>query len=146
VTCFGVNFFLKKLSAGSPPNTFKMQIPVYSTKWDKINLVTTFLMSGPPCGWLFLIGSGGDGKSMATNEAITLWRRSLGEDIEDPISDIVYLPSYVDGAGHKIVLMKKGEIPVVKTIVHVLGWSQEWHFMATEWGASIARFERGNEA
>jgi hypothetical protein len=121
-----------------------MQIPVYSTKWDKINLVTTFLMSGPPCGWLFLIGSGGDGKSMATNEAITLWRRSLGEDIDDNNSDIIHLPCHQDGTAHKRVLMKKGT-EIVKTIVHVLGWSQEWEFMAAEWGASVARFERGNE-
>ena len=60
-----------------------MEIPVYSTKWDKINLVATHLMSGPTCGWLILVGPGGDGKSMATNEAIKLWRRSLGEDVEE---------------------------------------------------------------
>lgn len=122
-----------------------MELPVYSTKWEKINLVATFLMSGPPYGWLFLVGSGGDGKSMATNEAVTLWRKSLGEDTEGPISDIVYLPCCNDGTEHKTVLMKKGESPVVKTIVHINTWTQEWEFMAVEWNATVARFMRGNE-
>lgn len=122
-----------------------MQLPTYSSKWDKVNLVATFLMSGPPCGWLFLVGSGGDGKSMATNEAVTLWRKSLGEDIEDPISDIVSLPCYRDGTEHKVVLMKKGESHVVKTIVHINCWTHEWEFMAMEWGAEVARFVRGDE-
>ena len=119
---------------------------MYSTKWDKINLVTTFLMNGPPCGWLFLVGTGGDGKSMATNEAVRLWKMSLGEDIDDPISDIVYLPCNNDGtANTKTLLMKKGESPVVKTIVHINIWTREWEFMAKEWDAKVARFERGNE-
>jgi len=122
-----------------------MELPVYSTKWEKINLVSTFLMSGPPCGWLFLVGPGGDGKSMATNEAVTLWRKSLGEDTEDPISDILYLPCYNEGTEHKIVLMKRGEAPVVKTIVHINAWTREWEFMAVEWNATVARFVRGNE-
>jgi hypothetical protein len=122
-----------------------MEMPVYSTKWEKINLVSTFLMNGPPCGWLFLVGTGGDGKSMATNEAVRLWRMSLGEDIEDPISDIVYLPCNNDGTAHKTVLMKKGESPVVKTIVHINVWTREWEFMALEWDAKVARFVRGNE-
>ena len=121
-----------------------MNIPVYSTKWDKINLVATFLMSGPSCGWLFLLGPGGDGKSMATNEAITLWRRSLGEDVEDLHSDIIELPSHRDGSEHKMVLMKK-DSAIVKTIVHINAWSPAWEFMAAEWGATVARFERGNE-
>ena len=118
---------------------------MYSTKWEKINLVSTFLMNGPPCGWLFLVGTGGDGKSMATNEAVRLWRMSLGEDIEDPISDIVYLPCNNDRTAHKTVLMKKGESPVVKTIVHINVWTREWEFMALEWDAKVARFVRGNE-
>jgi hypothetical protein len=125
-------------------NTSKMEIPVYSTKWDKINAVTTFLMSGPSCGWLFLVGSGGNGKSMATNEAITLWRRSMGEDVEDITSDIIYLPCHNDGTAHKMVLMKKNST-IVKTIVHVVCWTEGWEFMAKEWGASVARFQRGNE-
>ena len=126
----------------------QMDIPVYSTKWEKINLVATFLMSGPECGWLFLIGHGGDGKSMATREAMRLWRMSLGEDVdEDPdgnYSDIVRLPYYNNGSEHKLVLMKKGS-NIVKTIVHINGWSVEWAFMALEWGAKVARFVRGNE-
>ena len=122
-----------------------MELPVYSTKWEKINLVATFLMSGPLYGWLFLVGSGGDGKSMATNEAVRLWRSSLGEDTEGPISDIVYLPCCNDGTEHKTVLMKKGECPVVKTIVHINAWTREWEFMAVEWNATVARFMRGNE-
>ena len=122
-----------------------MEIPVYSTKSDKINLVSTFLTNGPPCGWLFLVGTGGDGKTMATNEAVRLWRMSLGEDPEDPISDIVYLPCHNDGNANKKVLMKKGESPVVKTIVHINIWTREWEFMALEWDAKVARFLRGNE-
>jgi hypothetical protein len=59
-----------------------MELPVLTTKWDKINLVATHLMSGPNCGWLILVGAGGDGKSMATNEAVKLWRRSLGDDVD----------------------------------------------------------------
>ena len=86
-----------------------MEIPVYSTKWEKINLVTTFLMSGPDCGWLFLIGPGGDGKSMAIREAVRLWRMSLGEDVDEDSdgihSDIVLLPSYRYGSEHKVVLL-----------------------------------------
>ncbi len=82
---------------------------------------------------------------MATNEAVTLWRRSLGEGIEDPISDIVYLPCYNGGSAHKVVLMKKGESHVVKTIVHINAWTQEWDFMAKEWDAKVVKFERGNE-
>jgi hypothetical protein len=123
-----------------------MDIITYSTKWDKINLVATFLMSGPSCGWLFLIGPGGDGKSMATNEAVKLWRRSLGEDVDDPCatSDIIELPCHRDGTEHKIVLMKK-DSTIVKTIVHINAWSPAWEFMATEWHATVARFERGNE-
>ena len=119
---------------------------MYSTKWDKVNLVATYLMSGPGCGWLFLVGPGGDGKSMATNEAVTLWRKSLGEDVEDPTndSDIVYLPCYNDGGAHKTVLMKK-DTQIVKTIVHINGWTPEWEFMAKEWNAKVARFVRGNE-
>ena len=124
-----------------------MDIPVYSTKWDKINLVTTFLMNGPTCGWLFLVGPGGDGKSMATDEAVKLWRKSLGEDpedLEEPPSDIIDLPCHRDGSEHKRVLMKKDSL-VVKTIVHINGWSPAWEFMAAEWGANVAKFERGNE-
>ena len=134
---------------GQPPSIgMQMEIPVYSTKWEKINLVTTFLMSGPDCGWLFLIGPGGDGKSMATREAVRLWRMSLGENVDEDTagidSDIVILPSYRNGSEHKLVLMKKGS-QIVKTIVHINGWSVEWAFMALEWGAKVARFVRGNE-
>ena len=121
-----------------------MEIPVYSTKWDKIKLVSTYLMSGSDYGWLFLVGTGGDGKSMATNEAINLWRMSLGEDVEDTASNIIHLPCYSDGSAHKIVLMKK-DTQIVKTIVHINGWSPEWEFMAQEWGAKVAKFVRGNE-
>lgn len=121
-----------------------MELPVYSTKWDKVNLVATFLMSGPECGWLFLVGPGGDGKSMATNEAVRLWRKSLCEDVEDEYSNIISLPCYNDGGAHKIVLMKRGT-QIVKTIVHVLCWTPEWEFMAKEWDAKVARFVRGNE-
>lgn len=121
-----------------------MEIPTYSTKWDKIKLVSTFLMSGPDYEWLILVGIGGDGKSMATNEAINLWRMSLGEDMEDPESDIVHLPCYMDGSAHKVVLMKKGT-QIVKTIIHTNLWGPEWEFMAQEWGAKVAKFVRGNE-
>ena len=126
-----------------------MEIPVYSTKWDKINLVATYLMSGPDCGWLFLVGPGGDGKSMATYEATKLWRRSLGEDLDDPSSElesdnILYLPCHRTDNSHKIVLMKKG-FPIVKTIVHLWELTPEWIFMAAEWNAKVVRFERGNE-
>lgn len=124
-------------------------MPVYSTKWDKINLVATHLMSGPDCGWLFLVGTGGgEGKTMASWEALKLWRMSLGEDVNDPITDsqIVMLRSYSDGEGHKMVLMKKDTPqPVVKTIVHINGWTPAWEFMAKEWNATVVRFERGNE-
>ena len=120
-------------------------MPIYSTKWDKINLVTTFLMS-PDYGWLFLLGSGGDGKTMATNEAVKLWRMSLGENVEDPISDsdIVYIPCYNDATAHKTVLMNRGT-QILKTIVHINGWTPEWEFMAKEWNAKVVRFVRGNE-
>jgi len=117
---------------------------IYKTKWEKINLVTTFLMSGPPSGWLFLVGVGGDGKSMATNEAITLWRRSLGEDVDDPFSEnIIRLPCNNDSNAFKIVLMKK-DSTIVKTIVHVNNWNPHWEFMASEWDAQVARFERSD--
>jgi hypothetical protein len=127
-----------------------MESPVLTTKWDKINLVVSHLMSGPDCGWLVLVGQGGDGKSMATNEAVKLWRRSLGEDVDlyphgnTDYSDIVYLDSHTDGSTVKIVLMKKGE-KIVKTIVHANTWCPELEFMAKEWGAKVARFERGTE-
>jgi hypothetical protein len=119
---------------------------VYSTKSDKINVVSTFLMNGPDYGWLILQGGngGGEGKTMATHEAIKLWRRSLGENIDDPISDIVYLPCYNDGSAHKVVLMKKGT-PIVKTIIQTNFWGPEWDFMAKEWDAKVVKFERGNE-
>ncbi len=119
-------------------------MPVYSNKSDKINLVSTFLMSGPDCGWLILVGGsgGGEGKSMATNEAITLWRRSLGEDVEDMHSDnIIQLPCYDDGTAHKVVLMKKGS-PIVKTIIQTNFWGPEWEFMAKEWNAKVVWFVR----
>ena len=127
-----------------------MELPVLRTKWDKINCVVSHLMSGPDCGWLILVGPGGDGKSMATNEAIKLWRRSLGEDVElypngkTDYSDIVYLDCHPDGSTHKIVLMKKDE-KIVKTIVHANVWGPELEFMAKEWGARVVKFERGNE-
>ena len=115
-----------------------MEIPVVSTKSDKINLVSTFLTSGSDCGWLFLVGAGGDGKTMATNEAIELWKSSLGEN------DVVSIPIVRDDTAYKIVLMKRSA-PTVKTIVHVLDWSPAWEFMALEWGAKVARFQRGSE-
>ncbi len=157
-----------------------MELPVLTTKWDKINLVVSHLMSGPDCGWLILVGSGGDGKSMATNEAVKLWRRSLGEDVDlypsckysgalkvngddsapanklmqantlfgmwkkPANSAIVNLDSHTDGSTVKFVLMKKGE-KIVKTIIHTNTWGPELEFMAKEWGAKVARFERGNE-
>ena len=122
-----------------------MEIPVYSTKWEKINLVTTFLMSGPDCGWLFLIGGGGggEGKTMATNEAITLWRRSMGEDVEDTHSENI-TTYYNDGTAHKVVLMKKGT-QIVKTIIQTNLWGPEWEFMAKEWNAKVVQFKRGDE-
>lgn len=126
-----------------------MEIPVYSTKADKINLIANFLMNNTEYGWLFLIGSGGNGKTMATGEAINMWRRSLGEDDKDDINDsmIVGLPcsSFPDGnAIYKTMLVKKGS-SIVKTIVHVASWGPEWEFMAQEWNGIIARFERGTE-
>lgn len=127
-----------------------MELSVLRTKWDKINFVVSHLMSEPDCGWLILVGQGGDGKSMATNEAIKLWRRSLGEDVDlyphgnVHYSAIVYLDSHPDGSTHKIVLMKKGE-KIVKTIIHTNIWGPELEFMAKEWGAKVARFERGSE-
>ena len=123
---------------------------VYKTKWDKINCVVSHLMSGPDCGWLILVGTGGDGKSMATNEAIKLWRRSLGDDVDlypqvhDQFSDIVYLYCDNNGSTHKVVLMKKGT-KLVKTIVHSNIWGPEMEFMAKEWNATVVKFERGNE-
>lgn len=120
-----------------------MEMPVYSTKADKVNLVSTFLMSGPDYGWLILVGIGGDGKTMATHEAVDLWRLSLGEDIKAPDSDIISL--HCDGTVHKLVLMKKGT-PIVKTIIHTNLWGPEWEFMAKEWNAKVVRFERGTSA
>lgn len=123
---------------------------VYKTKWDKINCVVSHLMSGPDCGWLILIGTGGDGKTMATNEAIKLWRRSLGEDVDlyptghAQFSEIVYLDCDNNGSTHKLVLMKKGT-KLVKTIVHSNIWGPEMEFMAKEWNATVVKFERGNE-
>lgn len=123
---------------------------VYKTKWDKINCVVSHLMSGPDCGWLILVGTGGDGKSMATNEAIKLWRRSLGEDVDlypsghEEFSEIVYLDCDNNGSTHKVVLMKKGT-KLVKTIVHSNIWGPEMEFMAKEWNATVVKFERGNE-
>lgn len=116
-------------------------MPVYSSKCDKINLVSTFLMSGPDYGWLILVGGrgGGEGKTMATNEAITLWRGSLGED-----ENIIQLPCYDDGSAHKVVLMKKGS-PIVKTIIQTNFWGPDWEFMAKEWDAKVVRFERGSD-
>jgi len=126
-----------------------MEIPVYSTKADKINLVANYLMNTTDNGWLFLIGSGGNGKSMATGEAINMWRRSLGEDDKDDFNDsmIVSLPfsCFPEGnAIYKTMLLKKGS-SIVKTIVHVCIWGPEWEFMAKEWDATVARFERGTE-
>ena len=126
-----------------------MEMPVYSTQWEKINLVTTFLMSGPDCGWLILIGGsgGGEGKSMATNEAVKLWRRSLGEEVDlyphgnTDYSDIVKLDTPPDGTTVKIVLMKKGE-KLVKTIIHTNLWGPEIEFMAKEWDAKVVQFKR----
>lgn len=123
---------------------------VYKTKWDKINCVVSHLMSGPDCGWLILVGTGGDGKTMATNEAIKLWRRSLGEDVDlnpqlsEKFSDIAYLDCDNNGSTHKLVLMKKGT-KLVKTIVHSNIWGPEMEFMAKEWNATVVKFERGNE-
>lgn len=127
-----------------------MELHVLRTKWDKINCVVSHLMSGPDCGWLILVGTGGDGKSMATNEAIKLWRRSLGDDVDlypqvhDQFSDIVYLDCDNNGSTHKVVLMKKGT-KLVKTIVHSNIWGPEMEFMAKEWNATVVKFERGNE-
>jgi hypothetical protein len=138
-----------------------MEMPVYSTQWEKINLVTTFLMSGPDCGWLILIGGsgGGEGKSMATNEAVKLWRRSLGEEVDlyphgnTDYSGIVQLDTPPDSPPHgtsdtattvKIVLMKKGE-KLVKTIIHTNTWGPEMEFMAKEWDAKVVQFKRGDE-
>jgi hypothetical protein len=121
-----------------------MEMPVYSTKSDKINLVSTFLMSGPDYGWLILVGGsgGGEGKTMATHEAIKLWRKSLGEDVQDIHSEnIIQLPCYDDGSAHKVVLMKKGS-PIVKTIIQTNFWGPEWEFMAKEWNAKVVWFVR----
>ena len=54
------------------------EMEVYKTKAEKVDVVANFLMNGPPCGWLFLVGMnfGGEGKSMATNEGIMRWRNS----------------------------------------------------------------------
>ena len=87
---------------------------------------------------------------MATNEAIKLWRRSLGDDVDlypqvhDQFSDIVYLDCDNNGSTHKVVLMKKGT-KLVKTIVHSNIWGPEMEFMAKEWNATVVKFERGNE-
>jgi len=124
-----------------------MDLPVYSTKLDKVNLIANYLMSESEPRWLFLVGAGGDGKSMATGEAIKIWRRSLGEDDKDDLNDskISVLPCYPDGnAVYKAMLIKRGSSNV-KTIVHVLTWGPEWEFMALEWGAKVVRFERGTE-
>ena len=121
-----------------------MEMPVYSTKSDKINLVSTFLMSGPDYGWLILVGGsgGGEGQTMATHEAIKLWRKSLGEDVQDIHSEnIIQLPCYDDGSAHKVVLMKKGS-PIVKTIIQTNFWGPEWEFMAKEWNAKVVWFVR----
>ena len=128
-------------------------ISVYSNKTDKINLVANYLMNGSD--WLLLVGSGGDGKTMATREAIKLWKRSMDEEDpvsdtddpnnnEDPVGNIVYLPCYGNGTAHKIMLMKKGDT-IVKTIVHINSLSPEWEFVSKEWNAAVSRFERGNE-
>ena len=117
-----------------------MEIPVYSTKEAKVNLVANYLMDETDCGWLILIGSGGNGKSMATGEAISLWKTSLGED-----GEIIELSSCDGGfAGYKTMLMKRGST-TVKTILHVYLWCSEWEFVAKEWNATVARFERGDE-
>ena len=117
-----------------------MNIPVYSTKLEKVNVVASHLMGNTYGEWLFLVGSGGNGKTMATYEGIELWKKSLGEE-----GEIISVPLYAGGtAGNKIMLMKRGS-HTVKTIVHVYKWSQEWEFMAKEWNATVAEFERGNE-
>jgi hypothetical protein len=112
---------------------------VYTTKTDKVNLVANFLMNGPPCGWLFLVGmnAGGEGKTMATGEAIELCKKSFGEE------SIIRLPCNNDSNAQKLVLMKK-DSTIVKTIVHVNNWNPHWEFMASEWDAQVARFERSD--
>jgi len=82
---------------------------------------------------------------MAANEGIMRWRKSLGEDPESPFStsDIIRLPCNNDSNAQKLVLMKK-DSTIVKTIVHVNNWNPHWEFMASEWDAQVARFERSD--
>lgn len=116
-----------------------MKIPVYSTKLDKVNVVANHLMGNTYSKWLFLVGSGGNGKTMATHEAIELWKKSLGDD-----GEIISIPYEAGTAGYKVMLMKKGS-SAVKTIVHLYMWGPEWEFMAKEWNATVVEFQRGNE-
>ena len=112
---------------------------VYKTKAAKVDVVANFLINGPPCGWLFLVGMncGGEGKTMATGEAIELCKKSFGEE------SIIRLPCNNDSNAQKLVLMKK-DSTIVKTIVHVNNWNPHWEFMASEWDAQVARFERSD--
>ena len=119
---------------------YSMKIPVYSTKLDKVNVVAKHLMGNTYGEWLFIVGSGGNGKTMATYEAIELWKKSFGDD-----GEIISVPLYAGGtAGNKLMLLKKGS-SAVKTIVHLYTWGPEWEFMAKEWNATVVEFERGNE-
>jgi len=120
---------------------------IYKTKSDKVDVVANFLINGPPCGWLFLVGMncGGEGKTMAANEGIMRWRKSLGEDPESPFStsDIIRLPCNNDTSAPKLVLMKKNST-IVKTIIQVNGLHPHWEFMASEWDAQVVGFERSD--
>jgi hypothetical protein len=111
-----------------------MEIPIVHEWAHKIKTVYDFLKEDNTM--LFIIGlQGGEGKTLATNEAVRRWKMDVGEN------NIREINIFNAGLEHKETYMNMvtGKI---KIIVHINSWNEHWVAMAREWGANTVIFRR----
>jgi len=111
-----------------------MEIPIVHEWAQKIKTVYDFLIEDGTM--LFIVGlQGGEGKRVATNEAVRRWKMDVGEN------NIRQLNIFKAGLEHKetYINMDTGKL---KIIVHTNSWNEHWVAMAHEWGAHTVIFRR----
>lgn len=114
-----------------------MHVPIVYGKEEKTKAVYDFLVD-PTKNVLILAGlqGGGEGKTVATNEAVHRWMATIGEENVKPLRICEG-----SGEGHKQSYLDL-RTWTVKIIIHTNTWDEKWIELGQEIGAQAYLFRR----
>lgn len=117
-----------------------MHVPIVYGKEEKTKAVYDFLVD-PTKNVLILAGiqGGGEGKTVATNEAVHQWMATIGGENVKPLRICEG-----SGEGHKQSYLDL-RTWTVKIIIHTNTWDEKWIELGQEIGAQAYLFRRVHE-